>query len=251
MKTHRFLTLMLLALLTFGVYAAPACSWDHPGANPYSGNVPATVERYADIPAAARKRLRERMERRQFDDIAAITRDDIAGTHRYTELRDMHFGKGRLCRKVTRKRWSADAVERGLVYCEAEHCVIVPTVCNNVSRVTRLQVTRLLEPASSGGPQASTPVDGGSFVERMESPLVPVANPAMIESPAPSVGSDRPIIQPYIPPFVVLPPPWQWRHPPPVVAKPTPAPSVPDISEWAAMLAGLVVLVFTRRHKLH
>jgi hypothetical protein len=115
------------------------CSWDSPGVNPFMGNVPAAVDRYTDIPADVRERLKSRMNKRDFDEMATIRRDSITGKNRYSaEIRDMHFGQGTVCRTVSRTKWAPEAVERGLVYCEAEHCIIVPTVCRNVSRVKRL-----------------------------------------------------------------------------------------------------------------
>lgn len=83
----------------------------------------------------------------QYDDIAEIRRDTIRGVQTYSDLRDMHFGEGRLCRLPSRALWSAQHTERGLVYCEQEHCLIVPTVCRNVSRVTRTGVPPALPPA--------------------------------------------------------------------------------------------------------
>jgi PEP-CTERM motif len=100
--------------------------------------VVAAVDRYQDIPVTVRETLKKRMTERKYDEIATIKRDSIAGAYRYTELRDMHFGAGQICRTVTRDRWQAQTQERGLVYCEEGHCIIVPTVCRNVSRVTRV-----------------------------------------------------------------------------------------------------------------
>lgn len=117
----------------------PVCSWDRPGANPFMGDVVAAVDRYTDIPAPVRAKLKARMEVRQFDEIAAIRRDSVTGKRKYaSEIRDMHFGQGTVCRTVTRTKWADDTVERGLVYCEKGHCIIVPTVCRNVSRIKRL-----------------------------------------------------------------------------------------------------------------
>lgn len=121
--------------------AVAACSWDRPGHNPFTGPVPAAVDRYTDIPAPVRARLRARMERRDFDEIAVITRDRIVGRHQYADLRDMHFGAGQVCGTVIRAGWADTAAERGLIYCEEGHCIIVPTVCRNVSRVTRVERT--------------------------------------------------------------------------------------------------------------
>lgn len=119
--------------------AVSSCSWNEPGHNPYMGTMAAAVERYADIPAPVRQRLRERMAVHAYDDLVAIRRDSITGRHRYApELKQMHFGAGQVCGRVDRARWSDSAVERGLVYCEDGHCLVVPTVCRNVSRLQRL-----------------------------------------------------------------------------------------------------------------
>jgi hypothetical protein len=152
------MSLALAAALALSSTATlPSCSWDRPGADPFMGNVVAAVDRYTDIPAAVREALKKRMAARQYDEMATIRRDSIAGgQHRYgAEIRDMHFGQGRVCRTVTRAAWSAATVERGLVYCESGHCVIVPTVCRNVSRVTRLP------PDRAEGPDGLPPVGRG------------------------------------------------------------------------------------------
>ena len=49
----------------------------------------------------------------------------------------MHFGIGRVCSNVSRQAWLPAHQERGLVYCEGTECIIVPTVCRNVSRIKR------------------------------------------------------------------------------------------------------------------
>ena len=149
----RILTFPIAALLLTSLMAGPSladppraqrsdrlasCSWDSPGHNPFMGDVVAAVDRYGDIPAPVRATLKRRMQARQYDDIAAIRRDSIAGERSYEpQIRDMHFGPGRVCATVTRDRWTAQMSERGLVYCEGEHCILVPTVCRNVSRITR------------------------------------------------------------------------------------------------------------------
>ena len=128
-----------LAVTLAASMTVPTCSWDRPGANPFMGDVVAAVDRYTDIPEPVRARLKARMETRQYDEIAAIRRDSVTGKRKYApEIRDMHFGQGTVCRTVTRTKWADDTVERGLVYCERGHCIIVPTVCRNVSRIKRL-----------------------------------------------------------------------------------------------------------------
>lgn len=142
------MSIALAAALAVSAGTLPHCSWDRPGANPFMGDVVAAVDRYTDIPAPVRARLKARMEARQFDEIATIRRDSVTGKRRYgAEIRDMHFGQGTVCRTVTRTKWADDTVERGLVYCESGHCILVPTVCRNVSRIKQLGGERA---ASSG-----------------------------------------------------------------------------------------------------
>ena len=164
------MSVLLAAALSASSATLPSCSWDRPGAFPFSGDVVAAVDRYTDIPAPVRAALKRRLEQRQYDEIAVIGRDSITGKARYRpEIRDMHFASGTVCRTVTRSRWAANAQERGLVYCEAEHCLIVPTVCRNVSRVTRLQKAPVAAAAptenviaQSGAAPAGTASDAGA-----------------------------------------------------------------------------------------
>ena len=154
-----------VALAMSSATTLPSCSWDRPGADPFMGDVVAAVDRYKDIPAPIRTALKKRMAQRQYDEMATIRRDSISGLQRYSrEIRDMHFGQGRMCRTVTRDAWSPTTVERGLVYCESEHCIIVPTVCRNISRITRLPPEKTSGAGSGVGgpmlPAASPPGDG-------------------------------------------------------------------------------------------
>lgn len=185
---------MIEALAAAAMIAA--CSWDRPGANPFMGDVVAAVDRYLDIPRDTRARLKHRMQRRTYDAVAAITRDEIvaADGRRFGLLRDMHFGGGKVCGEVTRARWSDDMIERGLVYCEDGHCIIVPTVCRNVSRVTELQrpPVRLAQeiPGGSerdfgGSPLDIAAVDPGSWLAGANDPD---DLPRMARLDAPVVG---------------------------------------------------------------
>lgn len=142
--------------------AAPAiaCSWNDPGHNPYRGTIAAAVDRYTDIPAPVRERLKARMATFRFDEMAAIRRDSITGQARYApEIRDMHFGASQVCSTVDRSGWTDAMVERGLVYCEDEHCLIVPTVCRNVSRITRLPTPEEVQATTA---DSGTPAAGGA-----------------------------------------------------------------------------------------
>lgn len=117
----------------------PSCSWDRPGANPYTGQASAAIDRYADIPLAVRSTLKRRMEEGQSDDKVTITRDGIRGKSQYDPtIRDMHFGAASVCATVTRSKWSAKREEPGAVYCVDQHCILVPKICGNVSRITRM-----------------------------------------------------------------------------------------------------------------
>src|ERR1700712_3740993 len=126
-----------LILSTSLVAVPPGCSWAHPGANPYRGD-PTHVLADFQMSAATRAKLRALMRAHQVTDVAQIPRDDSVGDHGYADLREMHSGRGQVCHgNVDRSAWSATRKERGLVYCADDMCVIVPTICNNVSLVTR------------------------------------------------------------------------------------------------------------------
>ncbi len=150
-------TLALAASTATSGVTLPQCSWDRPGVNPFMGDVVAAVDRYQDIPAATRDKLKARMKARSYDDIAVIGRDAITGKASYApEIRDMHFGPGSVCRTVTRAKWTATTQERGLVYCEDGQCILVPTVCRNVSRITRKESPRAVAPSQASNVASST-----------------------------------------------------------------------------------------------
>ncbi|WP_332851621.1 MHFG family PEP-CTERM protein [Duganella sp. S19_KUP01_CR8] len=129
----------------------PSCSWDRPGVNPYTGKTAAAIDRYTDIPASVRSTLKRRMEEGQSDDKVTITRDGINGKNQYDPaIRDMHFGAASVCATVTRSKWSEKRQEPGAVYCVDQHCILVPRICGNVSRINRL-------PAVAKAPAAAPP----------------------------------------------------------------------------------------------
>ncbi len=179
------MSLLFAAALAASSATLPVCSWDTPGRNVFSGDVPSAVDRYTDIPAPVRATLKRRMAAYQYDDVAAIRRDSIEGRHHYTDLRDMHFGAAQVCRDVTREKWSADAEERGLVYCERGHCLIVPTVCRNVSRVTRI-------PSAAGIPPVAGAGAGGSGGSAEGGAPLAAAPTDELQFEPPSAGGARP-----------------------------------------------------------
>jgi hypothetical protein len=127
--------LLTTAMLT---RIAPECSWDHPGVNPFQGNVAEAVDHYKEIPAAIRAALKRRIANGQADEVVDIGRDRIIAKADYApDIHDMHFGASSLCRNITRRQWRSDHVEPATVYCEQDQCVIIPRICNNLSRITR------------------------------------------------------------------------------------------------------------------
>lgn len=256
---------MISTIVAMALAASPqpdACSWARPGVNRYRGDPVAALSDYA-FDDATRTKLRAMMAARQFTDIAVITRDDIAGKERYGNLRDMHSGHGQVCRgPVDRSAWTAQHEERGLVYCVDDACVIVPTVCNNVSLVTRRGSEAIapidIEPAA--GPAAtdtsalaevpaSAEVQLGDIVpSELQLPLPPaIASSDMDWTPVPAVEPWKSCCDDAIP----APPLLGW----PVTTSPGagngsglpigPTSAVPEPPAWALVLAGFAA--FMRR----
>jgi len=180
----------LIATFTLAVSAGstlPECSWDRPGVNPFMGDVVAAVDRYKDIPAATREKLKARMKARSYDDIALIERDTIKGQATYApEISDMHFGPGAVCKTVTRAKWTAKTQERGLVYCEDGQCILVPTVCRNVSRIRRLEA-KPAAVAPSGGANVASSTREAEVVAPLEFEA-PAAGPTAAAAPETFAG---------------------------------------------------------------
>ncbi|NYE59860.1 hypothetical protein FHW58_001012 [Duganella sp. 1224] len=138
----------------------PSCSWDRPGHNPYTGSTAAAIDRYTDIPAAVRSTLKRRIEERLPDDTVSITRDAIGGQHKYDPaIHDMHFGAASVCGTVTRNKWAATRSEPGAVYCVDQHCILVPKICGNVSRITRLAAGQPAMAAASKAAEDNQPLE--------------------------------------------------------------------------------------------
>jgi hypothetical protein len=214
------------------------------------GDVVAAVDRYPDIPAATRAKLKARMERRDYDEIAMIERDRITGMAQYApEITGMHFGQGSVCKTVSRARWTDKMQERGLVYCEDGQCILVPTICRNVSRIRRTADAPLtIAPAAGNAPGPETPDQPLAFEPPgAGTPTTPGA-PGSFVNPGPPVTPSSftppatpPIVPPTTPP-TSLPP----GNPPTVVT-----PAVPEPGTWMTLLAGLAVVgVVARRRRI-
>jgi hypothetical protein len=183
----------LIMATVIATTAGSGCSWAHPGANPYRGAPPAALADFS-MPAETRRQLQTLMATQRYTDIVTITRDGIVGQGRYGDLREMHSGHGQLCHgPVDRSAWTAAHEERGLVYCVGETCVIVPTVCNNVSLVTRKPAEGPLESGAdeqidispAAGPPPSPPADVPVAQSPDIAPLdfIPVASaPGLVDS---------------------------------------------------------------------
>lgn len=153
---------LALTLASASIAAAePPCSWDHPGRNPYRGSIAAAIDRYTDIAPAIASTLKRRMAENQPDDNVIITRDAITGREQYApQIRAMHFGAASVCASVTRDGWSASRQEPAKVYCVGEVCILVPRICGNISRITRLEAPSRRKAAYYASPAAAKPQDG-------------------------------------------------------------------------------------------
>lgn len=229
------ITSSLLAALLAGLVPpafAASCEWRAPAHDPFRGDVPAAVDDYPDIPAATRARLKSRMARFAYDDIVTIKRDSIEGNYRYeAALLGMHFGRGRICAEVTRQSWPADHEERSMAYCEDGHCIVVPLVCRNVSRIIRRPTVAVM-----GGPTAG-PTHPLSFeapgAGLPAGPVAPDAPPTahILQAPPSTLDrapppTDLPLAPaPPLPPLADAPPPAA----PPLPGLPTPGPDIPPV----------------------
>lgn len=208
------------------------CSWDHPGLRPFMGDVVAAVDRYQDIPLTVRTRLKARMAERQYDEFVDIERDAIVGQTRYEPgIRDMHFGDGRVCGTVTRAKWTSNMLERGLVYCEGEHCILVPTVCRNVSRIRRAAVAAAPAPNRPEEPAAAVPEGGGyAMYGWLVAQARALDEPGWVKTgPEPSVP-----VTPFLPPASGG-PSWPIR--------PDAASPVPEAPTWMMMGLGAMLMI--------
>jgi hypothetical protein len=251
--------------LAAGMQVVPDCSWDRPGLNRYTGDLVASVDHYADLPAGTRDKLKRRLANpSSYDDQVLIKRDSIEGAAQYgASIESMHFGDNQVCRNVTRASWKATDTQRGLVYCEDGHCLIVPSVCGNLGRVARL--------SPPGGPAGDGPkVAGGSpppaeFVlptEPTGAGIPPGAGqPDVVGSSTSSSGtsayagdsftakSAEPSLMSLTPPAAVT--TGGFSPGVRVAVQLPPVAAVPEVPSSALLLAGVGALAWSRRRHSH
>jgi hypothetical protein len=179
----------LLLAVTLAV-VQPTCSWDRPGINPYTGGADAAIDHYPGIPDRLRATLKRRIAENQPDDTVDITRDAIRGKYQYDPaIRDMHFGAASMCGTVTRTKWAASRVEPGAVYCIDDHCILVPSICGNISRISRLSPAAAAA-ASAGTGAAQAASRGANFGPATLHAAAPDAAIAAAPASSPSYDLD-------------------------------------------------------------
>lgn len=241
--------------------ATTACSWDRPGHNPFMGDVVAAVDRYTDIQPSTRTKLKARMQRRLYDEIVTIRRDSIEGAATYSpSITGMHFGQGQVCGTVTRARWTPQMRERGLVYCEDDECILVPTVCRNVSRIKRIRPAPTPQPAgdepidispSAGGwgtPGQLAPIGPGlrlpPWAPPAELPMVtPHAGPPLASTQAETEAASSAMPMVWMDRLPALTP-----EPAPLLLQ-APTPPVPEPAAWTLMAIGLAGLLLVAKSR--
>lgn len=174
------------------------------------------------------------MAQRAYDDVVTIGRTSITGRATYgSTIRDMHFGHDRICHEVSRAGWSAAMLERGLVYCEERQCILVPTICRNVSRISRAEVAD--EPiVAAAPPQSALPPGIAGPVAPTDVSQEPQGEKSFVAASEPTEEGGAPGIVFY--PGVVI---GGGGGTGPTGS--LPIPPVPEPGTWALMLAGAAV----------
>jgi hypothetical protein len=133
------LATLAAAAIVSTVTVDPVCVWNDRGLHRVTVPVSPLVDNYPDIPPETRARLRQRIDRFQYDEMAVISGDGIkSDLFTYSGMRYMHFGDGRkVCGEVKTDHWAPGDIERAMIFCDGDYCLAVPTVCSNLARVTR------------------------------------------------------------------------------------------------------------------
>lgn len=206
------------------------CSWNRPGQNPYTRPPAEAVDSY-DFPPQVKAELKAKMLARKYDAVSRITATDTEG---FTNLRDMHFGKGTVCRTVDRTAWGTRE-ELALIYCSGDTCLAVPTVCNNVSRVDKIS---RMQPEVIA-PTPSTESAGSGFRGYLPIPLTPIVNSTIKVEPLPRPGL---VVQPSPQPVVTFEYTPRGVESVLIYQVPRVAPPIPEPSTLVLLGLGLIAL---------
>jgi hypothetical protein len=204
------------------------------------GSFDQAIESY-NLPVETSMKLKLKVANKQYDDLVEIRRDSITGLDDYgPEINRMHFGSGKICVTTDRSKWKDEHVERALVYCADGTCLLIPTVCRNVSLITK---RRML--GAGGG--SVTPMEGGG-VDRVYGlnqvpALEPVPTSFEAQTEAPSFGLSAP---PGVAGTSPSPTMW-WPSPylPPLPPR-APVPSIPEPSTWLLLLGGFAMIALLK-----
>lgn len=136
---HKFTAIGLL-VLSFSCSAAtkviPECEWA-PGTDRYTGDKLAAVDELTHIPKQAREKLKQKMEKHAYDDIVVIHRNYVEGPKGIygTDITNMRSGANKVCKEVTREKWSLADKQEALVYRVDEWTILDPAACGNIAEI--------------------------------------------------------------------------------------------------------------------
>lgn len=130
--------------------ALTACNWDNPGHDPYTNTVSAALSQFS-IPAAHKNVIEAQIKAGANTGMVFITKDGLVSPDRnLSTFMMMTFGKNKMCYGVERTRWADSHYEPAKLYCSGDYCVMIPTVCGNITQVFPRQT--IGEPADERHP---------------------------------------------------------------------------------------------------
>ena len=197
------------------------CDWNSPGHDPYTGSAADALSHY-DMPDTTRRRLADRIERRDYDRVVSATRDGVTG---YAGMRNMHFGKDRMCNRVDTSKWGANDVQLGFVYIENGHHIVKWFICKNITELVPNDAPDAPVALAQAVPEAPyAPQDFGGLASEGQVVTLPPEG-------------DAPLVPNSLPPVLYSPPAWA---PTPPVAP------VPEGSVWELLVLGLLLIFMLR-----
>jgi hypothetical protein len=245
---------MILAIAAAAIVSTvavePVCVWNDRGLHRVTVPVSPLVDHYPDIPKATRDKLKQRIDRFQYDEMVVISRDGIkSDVFTYSGMQYMHFGNGqKVCGEVKTDHWAPGDIERAMIFCQDGHCLALPLVCSNLARVTRFEPVR--REASVQIPPIESP---GGLDTEFKSPSLTLG----FVDPEPVFPSLLNVPEIQIQPEIEEEWPFsrsvQWRLLGPiernVEPSAVPVAVVPEPGTWLLMLFGLGVVGFWARRK--